>query len=78
VVPEAPTGSSFPGPDGGESRLHDLRSDPSEHVQASAPRMVSRLRERLDPILAAEPPRGRERALSAAEIEQLRELGYVR
>lgn len=66
-------------PDGADYRLYDLRSDAGEqrNVAAQHPEIVAELRARLDPLLQLDRGKREERQLSAAEMEQLRVLGYA-
>ena len=68
-----------PGPDGGESRLFDLRADPAEtrNVAAEAPEVLAELRAPLLAILASDERAPSERTLTPEELDRLRELGYL-
>ena len=69
-----------PRPDGPELRLYDLRGDAGEtrNVAAEHPDQVAQLRALLDTVLAGDADLGatKERVLTDAEKEQLRQLGY--
>jgi arylsulfatase A-like enzyme len=66
-------------PDGPEYRLYDLQNDPGElaNVAAEHPETTAELAARLAPILARDDHPHPERALTAAQREELRQLGYA-
>ncbi len=69
-------------PEGPEYRLYDLANDPGETIDVAAqhPAKVAELRAHLDPLVALDDHRHDKRdepPLTAAQLEQLRQLGYA-